>query len=660
MTTNELSNISSQLWLPNKIEGKTDETKCNTGSQNGTLTQVESKSWFKINLITNTKNNNIYCKPCNVYNTYDTQKNEKLIQVQENNEDDFDVLDEICDKQKIIDDCQEKYNPFKQKNKINIKKEVQFDNQKKPCQYIVTSSNDNINYGRKCGNLCVEKNDVCKKHIDKKSLKYDLLADNLCKHIITQRSGGKNESEIIDRKGMICGDFTFDSKNPNFCYLHSKRHKDPELEGKETSERSFHVRCYPDKDQCKLLEKIFGDKRKTYNLCIKNNAGSTMTESQAKKKYVTDVDIKVDNKENELKFLKDTPEDIRTFAVGEYFTNYKNANDAYQLKKNSEEYKKENYLNYKKKDIKKPVFNYQNKKDGQSINIDKKLVKISDRKIVIYSKLFKNKAIKIKTRQQKRDKKLNQILDGIINHDVKLIKTITNKYYFCFMMDMEIEQKKTETKVCAIDTNIRNLGSSYSEKECYEFGADIYDELRPMVEEKEKLKKIYSTNIKKIIGNKIKGNKINEKEFNESKMNYRKYEEKIENRINDLHYKVISKLMDANYTLILIPKLNINQLLRKQETPKTVKKFIQIERHMKFLARLKEKAKLKGVTIKIINENMTTQTCGNCFSTYKFSGEIYKCEKCKIIMGRDINSARNIYLKEIGKMVEFVNYLKTI
>lgn len=59
-----------------------------------------------------------------------------------------------------------------------------------------------------------------------------------------------------------------------------------------------------------------------------------------------------------------------------------------------------------------------------------------------------------------------------------------------------------------------------------------------------------------------------------------------------------------------------------------------------------------------MNEDMTTQICGNCFSTYKFREEIYKCTKCSLVIGRDINSARNIYIKEIGKMVEFTKYIR--
>ena len=120
-----------------------------------------------------------------------------------------------------------------------------------------------------------------------------------------------------------------------------------------------------------------------------------------------------------------------------------------------------------------------------------------------------------------------------------------------------------------------------------------------------------------------------------------------------MHYKVIAKL-NRMYSFILVPKLNIPQILKDKNVHKTTKKMAQIVSPMLFLHRLIEKAELKGINVKIVNENMTTQTCGKCLNTYKFSGETYNCAKCKLSIERDINSARNIYIKEIGKMIEFV------
>lgn len=640
----DLTNLSSQLWFPTKIS-ETSNT-----INNGILSKIDSDSWFKINLISKDEPDNIFCKPCHIFNKYNTQKNKLLSSVLKNNENNENIIKQIASTQKEIDDSPEKFNPLKKKFKKSKNKLTNVDPTKQGCTFVETKIFNEIKYGKYCNQLCINDLNVCKNHINKNILQYDILAENLCQHIITQKSGGKNGNEIVDRKGMTCGDFTFNSKNEKYCLIHSKRHKDQELEDKKTVERTFQVRIYPNVQQKNKLEDIFGSKRKTYNLCVENKIGDTLSETECKKKFVTD--IKNDEK---LDFLTNTPEDIRTFAVKEYYTNYNNANEMYIKKQENEKYKRDNYLNYKHVNIKKPKLTFQEKKDNQSINIEKKLVKMKENEIYVYPRIFKNDSLKIRNRQIKHDKKLKKILDGTLNHDIKIIKTITNKYYICFMTDNEVLETKELTKIAAIDTNLRNLGTSYSEDKCYEFGADIYETIIPMINKREKLKKEYKQNIKKIINGRIE-----QKEFEKSKMEYRKQEEKIKNSINDLHYKVINKLINEGYTLILIPKLNIRQMLERSETPKIVKKIAQIERHMTFIKRMKEKAELRGITIKIINENMTSQICGKCFSKYKFSGEIYNCTNCKSIMGRDVNSARNIYMKEIGKTIEITKYIESI
>jgi len=652
LSTDELKKISSQLWLPNKINGKHDQTGYKDGTYNGKLVNIKSNSWFNINLISKIINDDkpkkIYktCSLSESYNKHFIEKNEALEKAI--NICDFDEINKTLNE---IDDCPKTiFNPLKKKFKKQKKKGTVYDPKKPICKFTVTTLYNGVVYGRLCGGICESNLDVCKTHTNKNEKEYDKFTENVCQHIITQKSGGKNGNSIVDRKGMYCREFTFDSKNDKYCVLHSKSHKTQELDGKETVERSFHVRFYPTKEQSDKLEEMFGSKRKTYNMCIENEVGKHLTESETKKKYVTNI-----KNDEQLNYLTKTPEDVRTFAIKEYYTNYNNAENVYSKKLENEEYKQNTYYKYKPREIQKPELKYQRKKDSQSINIEKKLVKVKDNKIYIYPKLFKNEELKIRNRQLKHDKKLETIFGGIINHDIKILKTTTDKYYICFVIDNEKSETKEQNKIGAMDTNIRNLGTMYGENEIYEFGTDMYEKIIPMLNKKDKLKKEYRRNIKRIINKEIE-----EKEFKTSKMKYRKEEEKIRNRIDDLHYKVINKLMNVGYTKILIPKLNIKKMLEEKDTPKIVKRIAQTESHMKFIKRLEEKGIEKGVTIKIINENMTTQTCGKCFNKYKFSGEIYECEKCGIKMGRDINSARNIYMKEIGKMIEQTKYLKNI
>ena len=682
LSSDELNSISSQLWIPNKIDGKTDETKCNS-SKNGILTKIDTNSWFKINKITksekiNNSINNISnyncCLPCNVYNKYAKNNEEKTTNILEKEKNFPDKIKDILNQQKIIDDSPEKFNPLKKAFKKNKKKEVLFNEEKKACKFIITCTYNNIIYGRFCGNICINSN-LCKDHKKKENKECELFALHTCQHIITQKSGGKNGNEVVDRKGMKCNEFTFKSNNKKYCEIHSKSHKNENLENEKTTQRTFKINIFPTKYQKQKLEKYFGGERKTYNLCVQNKAIKYLSVKEANKKYVTDIwktneELNIDkidennkvkiehiNNINDYRYLKDIPKDIRSFTLRQYYTNCENAEDMYNLKIKNENYKRENYLNYIPKSINKPKITLRKKKDTQCINIDKNAIHINDKKIKIYPNAFDNDLIKIRSRQCKKDKKLKKILEREenINHDVKLIKTTTNKYYLCITIDCKIKEEHKITKVGAIDPNFRNLGTTYSEDESYEFGNDIYDSLIPMINKRNNLQNIYAQNIEK-----FKKKTINKNTYEQSKMNYRKYEQKIKNRIDDLHYKVITKLVEEKYSLILIPKLNIKKIMENETIHPMTKQIGKIESHMKFINRLIHKSELYGIKVKIINENMTSQVCGMCHSTYKFKGEIYNCNKCGSIIGRDINSSRNIYIKELCKLFEFTKYLETL
>jgi transposase len=72
--------------------------------------------------------------------------------------------------------------------------------------------------------------------------------------------------------------------------------------------------------------------------------------------------------------------------------------------------------------------------------------------------------------------------------------------------------------------------------------------------------------------------------------------------------------------------------------------------HCEFLERLKTKVELyKGHKLFVVDEPYTSKTCGNCGTLNKQlgSGRMFKCNFCKYKKDRDINAARNIFLRAI-------------
>jgi len=68
--------------------------------------------------------------------------------------------------------------------------------------------------------------------------------------------------------------------------------------------------------------------------------------------------------------------------------------------------------------------------------------------------------------------------------------------------------------------------------------------------------------------------------------------------------------------------------------------------HYKFRERLKNKCIEYSSKFEICTEEFTSKTCTRCGQINEVgNSEIYNCSGCKLTIDRDINGARNIYLK---------------
>jgi len=80
---------------------------------------------------------------------------------------------------------------------------------------------------------------------------------------------------------------------------------------------------------------------------------------------------------------------------------------------------------------------------------------------------------------------------------------------------------------------------------------------------------------------------------------------------------------------------------------KSTKRELYGMEHYKFRTRLQEKCVEHGCKFNIIPESYTSKTCTNCGNIKNDLGgnKIYKCSKCGMVLDRDVNGARNIYIK---------------
>lgn len=128
---------------------------------------------------------------------------------------------------------------------------------------------------------------------------------------------------------------------------------------------------------------------------------------------------------------------------------------------------------------------------------------------------------------------------------------------------------------------------------------------------------------------------------NEKKRQYRN----IKNKVDDLHWKTISFLMQ-NYDVILLPEYNTSQMLKGKKLNRKVKRMMSMFSNYKFKQRLIWKCSLYNKRILIVDESYTSKTCTLCGCLNMVGGnEVYRCNKCNLTVDRDCNGARNILIK---------------
>jgi putative transposase len=206
-----------------------------------------------------------------------------------------------------------------------------------------------------------------------------------------------------------------------------------------------------------------------------------------------------------------------------------------------------------------------------------------------------------------------------------------NSYYIISPFEYELKMMAKREENCGIDLGVRTFATVYSPNKTLEIGTN----LTPVIDKyNKKMDKIKSDRDLKI---------LSEEKYN--KILY-KYGSKMRNKIDDLHKKV-SVYLVKKYKNIHLGKISTSNVIsnKKGNLKEIVKRRINVLSFYKFNETIKTMAIKYESYVKDINEYMTSKTCHCCQNIHKELGanKIYKCEKCKIEIDRDINASINIY-----------------
>ncbi len=441
---------------------------------------------------------------------------------------------------------------------------------------------------------------------------------------------GFSKSSILSSWSCPTGKTEKKTKNlqKTLCLL--SQHLQPDIMEEEVI-KTRKIRIFPTETQKILFNRCIGTNRFIYNKAldfIKKNPKEKINLINIRKKSMkSDKDLD----EKEL-WQKEIPYDTRQLAIKELIEAYKK--------------------NFKKN--KKFVMKFKSKKKCSDIfHVDKNALK-SD--FTIFSRRFKKKPLRTKFRDKK-------YLKNKVWGDFQILKDRVGKWYLILPIKRKNKySSKKKSIISSLDPGERTFQTFYGDNKFGKLGDGINHILEKY---NKRLDKLTSLSQNKDITSKTKCN---------IKRRCNLLRIKVRSIVRDLHWKSANFLC-KNYKVILLPSFQTQKMTQRKvkskkskvieiKTKKGVKKKIEIKfkkkrkigkktarklltlSHYLFKQRLIEKAKDFGSVVVEVNEAYTTKTCGNCGGVKEMEGnEIYSCKKCKMIADRDINAARNIYIR---------------
>ena len=277
---------------------------------------------------------------------------------------------------------------------------------------------------------------------------------------------------------------------------------------------------------------------------------------------------------------------------------------------------------------------FSNHKDISKFNI-KNLDNIRRRKNIVIEPISVSKKINSIFVTELKEIKSSLPLNIITKNSILQYDSYKKTFIIITPKEKNEIKKIKQYKKCGIDIGVRTFLTIYSKNASYEIGTNTNKKIDNINKRLDNIQKNKDTNI--ISKNKFK------------KLNY-KYCDKLKYLINDMHNKT-AKFLLSNYETIIIGKVSTKKMVSNLtgNLHDIVKRRLMTLSHYRFRMKLHSMAQKFGNTIIETNEYLTSKCCSNCknIKDNLGSSKTYKCDKCNMILDRDINASINIYKNRI-------------
>lgn len=215
--------------------------------------------------------------------------------------------------------------------------------------------------------------------------------------------------------------------------------------------------------------------------------------------------------------------------------------------------------------------------------------------------------------------------------------TKSGEYYLCIP---ELKHKQTPEKqqdnIISLDPGIRTFQTYYSPLESGEIGKNAITRIDRLLHQTDKLQSEISN---------LKGNKKKSK----TKARFKIFD-KVKNLVSELHHKS-AHWLTSNYKHIIIPEFATQDMVKKwnRKLNKNSARRLNILSHYKFRQILEHHASKNQASVNVVSEAWTSKTCGCCgfINSQLGSKKLFTCPHCGLVIDRDVNGARNIFIRTL-------------
>lgn len=234
----------------------------------------------------------------------------------------------------------------------------------------------------------------------------------------------------------------------------------------------------------------------------------------------------------------------------------------------------------------------------------------------------------------------------IIGYDCRLIEEY-GEYFLCIPYKQTIakfDNQEVLSKAVAIDQGVRSFITYYSEGSVGKIGNDDHTKLFNICKRIDDL--ISKTKLSKGFKNRKK-----RKSF---KIAINRLKSKLRNLVDELHWKSINYLV-KNYNVIICPNFNVSNMVldngKRKINNKTVRNMLNFRFYV-FKQRLKLKCKEIGCVLVETSEEFTSQIASWTGEIIRDLGGSKEIVSEGIVVDRDYNGARNIFIKCIQENLD--------